>query len=59
MFCDEYALSVKANTDEWLKGIHYGDISGLIKMPLSRHWIMHISVYKGEILCYIVLQQLC
>ena len=75
----EYALSVKASTDEWLKSIHYEDIkkkfgdddkkrifelgvvsddesavwlidywcnkdiSGLIKMPLSRHWIMHIE----------------
>ena len=75
----EYALSVKANTDEWLKNLQYEDvkkkfgdedkkriselgvvsndeqavwlidywcnkdISGLIKMPLSRHWIMHIE----------------
>ena len=75
----EYALSVKANTDEWLKSLQYEDvkkkfgdddkkriselgvvsndeqavwlidywcnkdISGLIKMPLSRHWIMHIE----------------
>lgn len=75
----EYALSVKASTDKWLKSIHYEDIkkkfgdddkkriselgvvsddesavwlidywcnkdiSGLIKMPLSRHWIMHIE----------------
>ena len=75
----EYALSVKAGTDEWLKSIRYEDIkkrfgdddkkriselgvvsddesavwlidywcnkdiSGLIKMPLSRHWIMHIE----------------
>jgi len=75
----EYALSVKSNTDEWLKSLHYEDvkkkfggvdkkrisnlgvvsddekavwlidywcdkdISGLIKMPLSRHWIMHIE----------------
>lgn len=75
----EYALSVKASTDEWLKSIHYEDIKkrfgnddkkrisklgvvsddeaavwlidywcnkdiyGLIKMPLSRHWIMHIE----------------
>lgn len=75
----EYALSVKASTDEWLKSIHYEDIkkkfgdddkkriselgvvsddesavwlidywcnkdiSGLIKMPLSRHRIMHIE----------------
>ena len=75
----EYALSVKASTDEWLKSIHYEDIkkkfgdddkkriselgvvsddesavwlidywcnkdiSGLIKMPLSIHLIMHIE----------------
>ena len=75
----EYALSVKVNTDEWLKNLQYEDvkkkfgdedkkriselgvvsndeqavwlidywcnkdISGLIKMPLSRHWIMHIE----------------
>lgn len=75
----EYALSVKANTDEWLKSLQYEDvkkkfgdddkkriselgvvsndenavwlvdywcnkdISGLIKMPFSRHWIMHIE----------------
>lgn len=75
----EYALSVKVNTDEWLKNLQYEDvkkkfgdedkkriselgvvsndeqavwlidywcnkdISGLIKMPLSRHWIMNIE----------------
>ena len=75
----EYALSVKENTDEWLKNLHYEDVKkkfgdddkkrisklgvvsteenavwlidywcnkdilGLIKMPLSRHWIMHIE----------------
>ena len=75
----EYAMTVMASTDEWLKVLHYEDskktfgnddkkrisklgvvstaenafwlidywcnkdVSGLIKMPLSRHWIMHIE----------------
>ena len=74
-----YALAVKACTDEWIQGlcyedinkrfseddaalltslnvvadndnarwlIHYWcgkDIGGIIRMPLSRHWIMHIE----------------
>ena len=75
----DYAIAVKASTDEWLKSLHYEDIkkkygandkkrisklgvvssderaawlidywcekdvAGLIKMPLTRHWIMHIE----------------